>query len=128
LIFGSVDPYQDHGLPEQEFGSTRGTQQRGSHIGKTRSTASTKEIRLSIRVDAARKAVIARAAKRQGHTISDFVLETAYKMATELLTDEEGVSLNKKQIAHIFETLDHPPGKSLAAVRKLFSERSILDG
>jgi uncharacterized protein (DUF1778 family) len=91
-------------------------------------TTSSKESRLSIRVDRARKAVIARAARQHGNTISDFVLENAYQMATELLADEGKFSLTKKQVAHIFETLDHPPPKSVAAVRKLLTERSILDG
>lgn len=91
-------------------------------------TSSPKETRLSIRVDAVRKAVIARAAKQHGDTISDFVLENAYQMATELLADEGTITLNKKQLAHIFETLDRPPAKSVAAVRKLLTERSILDG
>ena len=90
--------------------------------------SSTKETRLSIRVDAARKEVIARAAKQHGETISNFVLENAYQMATELLADEGTISLKKRQLAHIFETLDRPPAKSVAAVRKLLTERSILDG
>jgi uncharacterized protein (DUF1778 family) len=97
-------------------------------MGKSHSTRSNKESRLSIRVDRARKAVIARAAKQQGDTVSDFVLENAYQMATELLADEEAISLSRKQVAHIFETLDRPPARSVAAVRKLLSERSILDG
>ena len=49
-------------------------------------------------------------------------------MATELLADEGTIVLSKKQVAHIFEALDHPPAKSVAAVRKLLTERSILDG
>jgi len=97
-------------------------------MAKNQSTATNKESRLSIRVDAARKAVIARAAKQHGDTISDFVLENAYQVATVLLADAEAISLSRKQIAHIFETLDHPPAKSVAAVRKLLSERSVLDG
>lgn len=92
-----------------------------------KTTHTVRESRLSIRVDAARKAVIARAARQRGSTLSDFVLENAYQMATQLLVDAEGISLSKKQVAHIFETLDHPPANSLAAVRKLLSERSILD-
>src|SRR5258707_13068351 len=95
---------------------------------KNRSTSSTKESRLSIRVDAARKAILVRAAKQHGDTLSDFVLENAYQMATELLADEEAIPLSRKQLAHIFETLDRPPAKSAAALRKLLSERSILDG
>ncbi|MBX3450611.1 MAG: DUF1778 domain-containing protein [Planctomycetaceae bacterium] len=86
------------------------------------------ENRLSIRVDAARKAVIARAAKLRGETLSDFVLENAYQIATELLVDEDPVSLSRKQLAHIFETLDNPPPQNVEAVRKLLTERSILDG
>jgi uncharacterized protein (DUF1778 family) len=97
-------------------------------MGRNRSTSSAKESRLSIRVDATRKAIIARAAKQHGDTLSDFVLENAYQMATELLADEEAISLSRKQLAHIFETLDHPPAKSIAAIRKLLSERSVLDG
>src|SRR5436190_661553 len=97
-------------------------------MAKSRPTSSIKESRLSIRVDPARKAVIVRAAKQRGDTISDFVLENAYQMATELLADEGAISLSKKQLAHIFETLDHPPAKSVAAVRKLLRERSVLDG
>ena len=96
-------------------------------MAKNNSTSSNKESRLSIRVDPERKAVIARAAKQHGHTISDFVLENAYQMATELLADEGMIVLSKKQVAHIFEVLDHPPAKSVAAVRKLLTERSILD-
>ena len=88
-----------------------------------------KETRLSIRVDGARKAVIARAAESQGNSLSDFVLENAFQMATELVADEGGaISLNKKQVAHIFEVLDRPPARSVAAIRKLLTERSILDG
>ena len=89
---------------------------------KNRAATANKESRLTIRVDPVRKAVIARAAKQRGHTISEFVLENAYQVATELLADEQPISLAKKQIAHIFEILDKPPAKRVAAVRKLLSE------
>lgn len=92
------------------------------------SASSSKESRLSIRVDPARKAVIARAAQQHGRTISDFVLENAYQVAAELLADDGTVVLSKKQVAHIFEVLDHPPARNVAAIRKLLTERSILDG
>ena len=67
-------------------------------------------------------------AKRHGHTISDFVLENAFQMATELLADERTITLSKRQVTHIFDVLYRPPDKSVAAVRKLLKERSILDG
>lgn len=97
-------------------------------MAKKRVKRSTSESRLSIRVDATRKAVIARAAKQHGETLSDFVLENAYQVATELLADEGPVSLTPKQLTHIFDVLDNPPPSSIAAVRKLLTERSILDG
>lgn len=97
-------------------------------MARSRKTGAAQQSRLSIRVDATRKAVIARAAKQHGETLSDFVLENAYQVATELLADEGPVSLTRKQLAHIFDTLDNPPPTSVAAVRKLLTERSILDG
>jgi uncharacterized protein (DUF1778 family) len=104
-----------------------GVQLKGRPMAKDHSTTSSKASRLSIRVDPTRKAVIARAARQHGTTISDFVLENAYEIAAELLADEGTIALKKKQVAHIFEALDHPPAKSVAAVRKLLRERSILD-
>jgi uncharacterized protein (DUF1778 family) len=89
---------------------------------------SVKESRLSIRVDAKRKAVLARAAKQNGESLSDFVLDNAYQVAQQLLADEGVVSLNKKQVAQIFATLDRPPAQSVAALRKLLTQPSILDG
>lgn len=105
-----------------------GTQQKRCGMARRNPLSLTKETRLSIRVDADRKAVIARAAKQHGHTISDFVIENAFQMATELLADEGTITLNKKQLAHIFEMLDRPPAKNAAAIRKLLTDRSILDG
>lgn len=94
---------------------------------KNRSTTN-KDSRLSIRIDPSRKAVIARAARQRGDTLSAFVLENAFQMATELLADEGPLPLSKKQVAQILEILDTPPPHSVAAVRKLLSERSVLDG
>lgn len=94
---------------------------------RNRSVSSTKESWLSIRVEPERKVVIERAAKQQGKTASAFVRENAYQLAAGLLVDEEAISLNRKRIAHIFETLDHPPATNVAAIRKLLSERSVLD-
>lgn len=101
---------------------------KGHDMSKSYSRSASKEIRLSIRVDATRKSAIARAAKQQGDTISDFVVKNAYQLAAELLADEGTLSLSKRQVAHMFEILDHPPAKSVAAIRKLLTERSILDG
>ncbi len=95
---------------------------------KRRKKSSVQESRLIIRIDAARKAVIAKAAKQQGKTLSDFVAENACQVATELLADEGPLSLTRKQLSHIFATLDNPPHTNVEAVQKLLMERSILDG
>jgi uncharacterized protein (DUF1778 family) len=97
-------------------------------MAKIHHTPSNKESRLCIRVDSRRKAVFARAAHQHGRTISDFVIENAYRMAIELLADVGPIELSKKQVAQFFEVLDRPPAKSVAAVQKLLAERSILDG
>ncbi len=85
-----------------------------------------KESRLRIRVDPQRKAVIARAAKQHGHMISDFVLENAYQMATELLADEGTSVLSKKQVAHIFEVLDHPHAKGAETGQDSFPKIRVV--
>lgn len=95
---------------------------------KHRPASTSKASRLNLGVDAARKAVIARAAQRRGETISEFILEIARQAAAELLRDEERLSLGKTRLAHLFATFDHPPAKSVAAIRKLLSERSNLNG
>lgn len=95
-------------------------------MAKNNSTSSIKESRFPRRFEA--KGGDRPCCKAARHTISDFVLENAYQMATELLADEGTVVLSKKQVAHIFEVLDRPPAKSVAAIRKLLTERSILDG
>lgn len=84
--------------------------------------------RLSIRVDRKRKAVIARAAKQQGVSISEFVLENAYQMARTLVSDDGKLDLTRKQVAEIFDALDNPKPEKVAAFRKLLNTRTILDG
>ena len=61
-------------------------------------------------------------------TMSEFVLENAYEIAKVLLADEGHIPLSKKQVAYIFEVLDHPLAKSVAAIRKLLKEPSVIDG
>lgn len=51
---------------------------RGIDMAMNNPKSSNRESSLSIRADPARMAVIARAAKQHGHTISDFVLENAH--------------------------------------------------
>ena len=96
-------------------------------MAKIKPTSSNKESRLSIRVDAERKAVIARAAKQHGRTISDVVLENAYRMATELLADERTIAPSKKQVARILKySITRPPRVSRPVASYLPSGRSWM--
>src|SRR5687767_9328509 len=77
----------------------------GKPMAKRQLKSPLRESHLTMRVDLVRKAVIAKAAECCGDTISEFVLEHAYQAAVKVLADEAPISLTKKQVAHIFETL-----------------------
>lgn len=49
------------------------------------------------------------------------------RIAGRRRTHEELISLGKKQLVRIFETLDRLPAESAAAIRRLFSQRPVLD-
>jgi uncharacterized protein (DUF1778 family) len=90
-------------------------------------TVEPKELRISMRVDPERKAVIARAAKIQHTTISDFVLENAYGAAREIIAEETQISMTKKQFEAMCRILDHPPTANLKKMRKLLNTKTVLD-
>ena len=85
------------------------------------------ESRISMRVDPHRKAMIARAAKIQHTTISDFMLENAYQVASEIVADETNITITKKQFEHLCRALDNPPKKNLAKMRKLLNTKTVFD-
>ena len=85
------------------------------------------ETRISMRVDPQRKAMIARAAKIQRTTISDFVLENAYQIASEIVADETTITMTEEQFEHICRVLDNPPKKNLAKMRKLLNTKTVFD-
>lgn len=90
-------------------------------------TGESKELRINMRVDAERKAIIARAAHIRHTTISDFVLENAYDAAREIVADETQITLTKKQFAHLCKVLDTPPAENVKKMRKLLTSKTVLD-
>lgn len=90
-------------------------------------TVEPRETRISMRVDPQRKAVIARAAKIQHTTISDFVLENAYQVASEIVADETSITMTKEQFEHMCRVLDNPPAESLARMRNLLNTKTVFD-
>jgi uncharacterized protein (DUF1778 family) len=94
---------------------------------RSRNTAP-KETRISVRINPAQKAVIARAARLRRTTITDFVVNQAFQAASQLVGDETQLFMTPDQFKLFCHALDAPPAKNLRAMHKLLSEPSLLDG
>jgi len=88
----------------------------------------TKETRISVRINPAQKAVIARAARLGRTTLTDFVVNQAFQAASRLVADETRFLMTPAQFKQFCHALDAPPAKNLKAMKKLLSEPSVLDG
>lgn len=88
-------------------------------------TLEPKETRISMRVDRERKAVIARAAKIQRTTISDFVIENAYRIASGIVADETSIVMTDAQFDHFCQMLDNPPPENIARMKKLLDKKTL---
>ena len=94
-----------------------------------RNMISTKEnrgTRFSIRATAKQKELIARAASRSNKTISEFVLENAIEAAEALELDNANFVVSREKYKAFLRALDEP-AKSIPALRKLFSNESVLN-
>jgi uncharacterized protein (DUF1778 family) len=90
-------------------------------------TKENRETRFSIRATVKQKELIARAASRSNKTISEFILENIIEAAEALELDNADFVVSRKKYKAFLAALDEPP-KSIPALRKLFSEPSVLDG
>lgn len=86
------------------------------------------ETRISVRVKAAQKALITRAARLRQTTLTEFVLDNALRAATQLLAEEKHFEMTPKQFRRFCRALDNPPAKNLLAMRRLLNEPGVLDG
>ncbi len=86
------------------------------------------QARFNIRASARQKEVIAQAAQLRQTTISDFILESAYEAAIQALADNTQIVMSPEQFEVFCAALDAPPPSNMAALRKLLTEPSILDG
>lgn len=82
--------------------------------------------RFSIRATAKQKELISRAALRSNKTISQFVLENIIEAAEALELENTNFVVSEKKYKAFLAALDESP-KSIPALRKLFSEPSVLD-
>jgi uncharacterized protein (DUF1778 family) len=86
-----------------------------------------KEIRISMRIDPDRKAMIARAAHLQHKTLSDFVIDHAYQIASNIVAEEATLTMTEKQFDHFCQLLDQPPLENIQRMRNLLNKKTVLD-
>jgi uncharacterized protein (DUF1778 family) len=75
---------------------------------QTTTDASTHAVNLRIRSDI--RSLIDRAAKSQGKTRSDFMIDAARRAAEESLLDQVFVWVDQKTYEHFLDVLDQPAG------------------
>jgi uncharacterized protein (DUF1778 family) len=90
-------------------------------------TAEIKEDRLQVRLDAASKGVLQRAANYRRKTVSQFVLATALEEAEKVIRENEVVSLSSADWTIFFDALTNPPPPN-AALRKAFAKYQKATG
>jgi uncharacterized protein (DUF1778 family) len=82
--------------------------------------------RFSIRATARQKELIEKAARRSNKTISEFMLDNSVEAAEALELDNANFVFSRKDYRSFLATLDEKP-KSIPALRKIFSEPSVID-
>ena len=78
--------------------------------------------RMSLRIPAADKALLMRAAAVQNTDLTDFVIRTGVQAAREVIAQAEQVQLSERDSLRVLELLENPPPpneKLLAAARAL---------
>ena len=86
-----------------------------------------KETRISVRIKPSQKALIARAARLQQTTLTDFVVEHALHAASQLVADEKHFELTPEQFQRFCRALDAPPARNLTAMQRLLNAPTVLD-
>ena len=87
-----------------------------------------KETRISVRIKPSQKALIARAARLQQTTLTDFVVEHALHAASQLVAEEKHFELTPEQFQPLlFNALDAPPARNLKAMQRPLNEPTVLD-
>lgn len=84
-----------------------------------------KDDRLQLRISSTKKDIIAKAAKLEKKSLSEFVLDQAYEQAQRILSDNGQYVLTEAQWEHFINALEEPP-KDLSALRKLFATPDIF--
>ena len=88
--------------------------------------SSSKSERLAIRIAASDKARLERAAALQRRSVSEFVLASSREAAAHVLEEQTRFVLPPAKHRAFLAALDAPP-RSIAALKRLFSRRSVLE-
>ena len=88
--------------------------------------SSSKSERLAIRIAAADKARLARAAALQRRSVSEFVLASSREAAEHVLDEHTRFRLPPAKHRSFLAALD-APARDIAALKRLFSRRSVLE-
>ena len=88
--------------------------------------SSSKSERLAIRIAAADKARLARAAAIQRRSVSEFVLASSREAAEQVLGEQTRFRLPPAAHRAFVAALD-APAQEIAGLKRLFSRRSVLE-
>jgi len=88
--------------------------------------SSTKSERLALRIAAADKSKLVRAAAIQRRTVTEFVLASSREAAEHVLGDQTRFRLPPAKHRAFLAALDAPPRK-ISGLRRLLSRRSVLE-
>ena len=88
--------------------------------------SSLKSERLAIRIAAADKARLVRAAAIQRRSVSEFVLASSREAAEHVLDEQPRFRLPPAKHHAFLAALD-APAREIAALKRLFSRRSVLE-
>lgn len=70
--------------------------------------------RITARVPEALRDTLEQAAQLQGATLNQFLVQSAFEKAQQVLERETVIRLSRRDAQHVFELLEHPPKPGLA--------------
>ncbi len=86
-------------------------------------TNATRSARLGLRATAAQEAVLRRAAEVSHKSMTEFILDSAFKAAEQTLLDQRLFMMSAEQAGALLELLDRP-ARNNPGLKDLFSRRA----
>lgn len=92
----------------------------------TLTSRQTRTKRLNLRATDLQEKLIRMAARKQGASVTDFILQSACRQAEQTLVDQREFTVSESRWKAFVEALDRPM-QSKPRLERLFSEPSILE-